>query len=77
MAEIRIVELAVANSFAWDCPSKVTSIGSVSPLVKWKAVLPKPSSHALLAVWLTTSETPLAYSDPAAQCEKLPVLSSV
>src|SRR5437763_7736 len=68
MAEIRIVELAVANSFAWDCPSKVTSIGSVSPLVKWKAVLPKPSSHALLAVWLTISETPLAYSDPAAQC---------
>jgi hypothetical protein len=27
-------ELAVANSFAWDCPSKVTSTGTVSPLVR-------------------------------------------
>src|SRR5271165_6426478 len=34
MAEIRTAELAVANSLAWTCPSKVTSIGSVSPLVK-------------------------------------------
>jgi hypothetical protein len=34
MAEIRTAELAVANSLAWDCPSKVTSIGSVSPLAK-------------------------------------------
>src|ERR1700730_2192370 len=34
IAEISTAELAVANSLAWVCPSKVTSIGSVSPLVK-------------------------------------------
>ena len=34
MAVAMMSDVAVANSLAWDCPSKVTSIGTVLPLVK-------------------------------------------
>jgi hypothetical protein len=52
-------EFAVANSLAWDCPSKVTSTGTVLPLVKWKLGLAKPSSHEFSAFCPTTRMTPL------------------
>jgi hypothetical protein len=55
-----LLELAVANSLAWDWPSNVTSIGAVSPLFSLKAGLAKPSSQALAAFCPTTRLTPLA-----------------
>ncbi|WP_407157171.1 hypothetical protein [Bradyrhizobium sp. STM 3557] len=55
-----IFELALAKILAADCPSKMTSIGMLWPVVKLNAGLAKPSSQELAAFCPITRMMPLA-----------------